>query len=86
MILEKGKKVADPVESEEEEDEKKEPEEEKKMVQVISKGRMRLILGGVVVDPHVPNAAKYKVVVEGTAIFNKNLMYSDVVHNNNKVR
>lgn len=36
-------------------------------------------------DPYVPNASKYKVVVEGSAIFNKDLMYSDVVHNNNKV-
>ena len=39
-----------------------------------------------VVDPYMPGATKYRVVVEGTAVFNKDLMFSDVVHNNNKVR
>ncbi len=41
--------------------------------------------GGVAVDPYMPGATKYKVCIEGSSVFNKDLMYSDVVHNNNKV-
>lgn len=42
--------------------------------------------GGAVVDHHMPNANKYKVVVDGGNIFNRHLMKSNVVRNNNKVR
>ena len=41
--------------------------------------------GGAVVDHHMPNADKYRVVVDGGTTYNKHLMKSNVVRNNNKV-
>lgn len=58
---------------------KADEEEEEKMVYGLKKG-------GAVVDHHMPNSNQYKVVVEGSTIYNRHLMKSNVERNNNKVK